>query len=186
MKKQTYLIALVVSIAAVIVAGVATWNLTMACPDLSGWGDGPKVSTDQNHTKLTGVTAYERHCYDRVVLDVGGQATRYSVQYMEQITSEGQGIALDLGGKAKLAVITQTASYNYDTDGKSTYTATVNQTLPGVGKTDFDGIKAIKWGGSFEGQSTIGIGTANRLPFRVVSQGNQLIIDVAHSTKKAE
>jgi hypothetical protein len=38
----------------------------------------------------------------------------------------------------------------------------------------------VAWAGSFEGQSTIGLGVRARLPFRVLQLPGRLVIDVAH------
>jgi len=45
--------------------------------------------------------------------------------------------------------------------------------------------RQIGWGGSFEGQTTIGLGVRARLPFRVLvlngpGSGSRLVVDVAH------
>ena len=46
--------------------------------------------------------------------------------------------------------------------------------------------RQVAWAGSFEGQSTVGLGLRARLPFRVTAvdgpgTGSRLVIDVAHS-----
>ena len=45
--------------------------------------------------------------------------------------------------------------------------------------------RQVAWAGSFEGQTTVGLGVRARLPFRVFAltgpgTGSRLVIDVAH------
>lgn len=54
-----------------------------------------------------------------------------------------------------------------------------------VGVNGWDTFRQVAWAGSFEGQTTIGLGVRARLPFRVFvldgpSGGSRLVIDVAH------
>jgi hypothetical protein len=71
----------------------------------------------------------------------------------------------------------------YDADGTPTY----QPANPGE-LTDVSGYRAFRqlaWAGSFEGQSTIGLGVRARLPFRTFTldgpgTGSRLVVDVAH------
>ena len=47
-------------------------------------------------------------------------------------------------------------------------------------------LRQVAWGGSWEGQTTIGVGTRARLPFKVTEltgpgDSTRLVIDVAHT-----
>jgi hypothetical protein len=51
--------------------------------------------------------------------------------------------------------------------------------------TGWQTFRQIAWAGSFEGQSTIGLGVRAKLPFRVLvlqgpGAGSRFVIDVAH------
>ena len=70
----------------------------------------------------------------------------------------------------------------YDNEGKATVDpATVSST----GVAGYRTFRDVEWAGSFEGQTTVGLGLRARLPFRVFSldgpgDGSRLIVDVAH------
>ena len=51
-------------------------------------------------------------------------------------------------------------------------------TMPNV--AGFTTFRQAADGGSFEGYTTIGLGVRARLPFRVTSSDDHLIVDVAH------
>ena len=51
---------------------------------------------------------------------------------------------------------------------------------PGVSVAGYDTFRSTRYGGSFEGLTTLGLGVRARLPFRVMKLGNRVIIDVAH------
>ncbi|HUC90272.1 MAG TPA: hypothetical protein VMR45_05715 [Patescibacteria group bacterium] len=157
------------------------WARRSACPSLSGWGTGIKANNSHSGTQLTGVTAVSWNCYDRVVINLGETAVHYNVRYVNDVTTQGKGDSLSLSGGAKLAIDIDAASYSTDSvPWQTVYPATVGQTLPGVNLNGYASLKDAKWGGSFEGQSTIGLGIKSKLSFRVVTDGNQMYIDIAH------
>jgi hypothetical protein len=71
----------------------------------------------------------------------------------------------------------------YDDVGNPTYRpANASELVDVSGWRTF---RQIAWAGSFEGQTTIGLGVRARLPFRVFildgpGTGSRLVIDVAH------
>lgn len=146
------------------------------------WGSlaksGSAHGSDLGH--VTGVRAGRHPCFDRFVVDIDGPAGDYWVQYQDQVTTEGQGVPIPLRGAADLAVVTARA---YDEMGDPTFTPADESEL-----VDLDGFRTLQqaaFGGSFEGQSTIGLGVRARLPFRVLvldgpGSGSRLVVDVAH------
>jgi hypothetical protein len=40
--------------------------------------------------------------------------------------------------------------------------------------------RQVAWAGSFEGVTTVGLGTRARLPFRVFTLPGRVVVDVAH------
>ena len=59
----------------------------------------------------------------------------------------------------------------------------VTSTPPG---SSYRTLRQVAWGGSWEGQTTIGVGTRARLPFKVTEltgpgDSTRLVIDVAHT-----
>ena len=94
---------------------------------------------------------------------------------------DGSGKLVPLAGGAKLRIILRAPAY--DDDGRATYRPADKTRL-----TDVDGYRTFRqlaWAGSFEGQSTVGLGVRARLPFRVMvldgpGAGARLVVDVAH------
>ncbi len=157
------------------------WVKRSACPDLTGWGTNIKANNSHSNTEMTGVTAVSWNCYDRIAINIGETAVHYNVNYVENVTTVGKGDNLSLGGGAKLRISIQAGAYSTATDDWQTvYPATVGQTLPGVDVNGYSVLRDVKWGGSFESNSTIGVGVKEKLPFRVVTEGNQVYVDIAH------
>jgi hypothetical protein len=178
----------------VVVAAVAAVLVGLVTPAAAAapycgitWGSLPKVSTAADTEVLTDVRAGRHDCYDRLVIDLTGQDNSfrsYDVHYVSQVHGEATGEVIPLRGGARLQVIVRAPAY--DADG-ATYTPGNPAELANV--TGYQTFRQIAWAGSFEGQSTIGLGVRARLPFRVLSlagtpdsdQGPRLVIDVAHS-----
>lgn len=143
------------------------------------WGSGTKSAPDTSNSSLTNVRTGRHDCYDRMVIDMNGPASGYNVQYVTNVYTDGKGELVPLAGGAKLQIIVQAPNYNVNT-GAVTYNAQVKKPLPGVNLTGYQTFRDAKWAGSFEGQSTIGLGVRARLPFRVFKLDNRVVVDVAH------
>ena len=145
------------------------------------WGSLPKTAADTSTSNetLNNVRTGRHDCFDRMVLDTSATGTGYDVRYVSNVYADGSGQLIPLTGGAKLQVVAQAPSYNPST-GAPTYAATVGQTLPGVNLTGYETFKSAKFVGSFEGQSTIGVGVRAQLPFRVMKLDNRVVVDVAH------
>jgi hypothetical protein len=50
-----------------------------------------------------------------------------------------------------------------------------------VNVTGYRTFRQVAWAGSYEGESTVGLGTRARLPFRVFILPGHLVVDVAHA-----
>lgn len=133
------------------------------CP--TGWGSLPKVNGASSQAHITAVRAGTNQCYDRLVFDINGPVTGYSVQYVSNVFAEGTGAVLPVTGGAKLEVIVRSLS---DTNR-----------MPSV--NGFPTFRSVVYGGSFEGQTTVGLGVRARLPFRVFTLSNpsRVVVDVA-------
>ena len=175
--------------AAVIGAGVlpAVAGATPYCGIT--WGSVAKSSPQMTGAPLTGVRAGHHDCYDRLVVDIAGRpAAGYDVRYIDPpYRADGSGTPLFVAGGAVLQVIARAPAY--DINGN----ATVPWGGPGTVITRPDQFDArgfttfedLVWGGSFEGQSSFGLGVRARLPFRVLQldgpgSGTRLVVDVAH------
>ncbi|MFH5823961.1 hypothetical protein [Georgenia sp. AZ-5] len=145
------------------------------------WGSLAKVDQDYSSAQLVNVRAGRHTCFDRLVLDVRGDVTGYNVRYVTQVTEDGSGRAVPLRGGARLAVIAHVPAY--DDNGNATYSPGNPRELVNV--SGFRTFRQVAWAGSFEGQSTVGLGVRARLPFRVFildgpGQNSRLVVDVAH------
>jgi hypothetical protein len=143
------------------------------------WGSLPKnINGTGDPGSLTNVRTGRHDCYDRMVVDTTRSNAGYHVSYVPEVYADGSGQLITLTGGAKLQVIVQSPAY--DTNYNPTYGGVVNRPLPGVNLAGYQTFKSAKWAGSFEGQSTIGLGVRARLPFRVLQLDKRVVIDVAH------
>lgn len=168
-----------------VVAAVTTMGLVFA-PVASAapycgirWGSLPKTTADTSNSSLTNVRTGRHACFDRMVFDMNGSASGYNVRYVSNVYTDGAGKLVPLSGGAKLRVIVHAPSYNPN-NYAVTYKATVGKTLPGVNLKGYKTFRSAKFAGSFEGQSTVGLGVRAKLPFRVFKIDNRVVIDVAH------
>lgn len=150
------------------------------------WGSLPESSAASTiGGEVTDVRAGRHACFDRLVVDLRGPAaaTGYSVRYVDGLYEVGSGAPIPLTGGATLEVIVQAPAY--DRHGHATYLPADPDRV-----VDVDGFRTFRqvaFAGSFEGQTTVGIGTRARLPFRTFTlvgapgeDAVRLVIDVAH------
>ncbi|WP_444543697.1 AMIN-like domain-containing (lipo)protein, partial [Nocardia takedensis] len=105
-----------------------------------------------------------------------------SDRYVEQVAMDGSGTPVPLRGGAYLNLTVNAPSY--DDAGAPTYAPANRSELADV--RDYRTFHQVAWAGSFEGQTTIGVGTRARLPFQahtVTGPGanSRIVVDVAHS-----
>ncbi|ONI71620.1 hypothetical protein BWI15_15775 [Kribbella sp. ALI-6-A] len=162
-------------------AGASTTTTTATtCP--TGWGSLPEASTYRGAGTLTGVRTGRHACFDRVVFDVKGAPSWFRVHYVENVSTVGQGEIVPLRGGAKLEIVLSVPSY--DDAGRSTYSPANPNELSNV--TGYRTFRQLATAGSFEGETTIGLGVRARLPFRVFTLAgtgttSRIVVDVAHS-----
>jgi hypothetical protein len=153
------------------------------------WGSLAKSAPEMTGAALTGARAGHHECYDRLVFDVAGHpAAGYDVRYIEPpYRADGSGDPLFVAGGAVLQVIVRAPAY--DADGNPTTpwrgAGTVITRPDQFDARGFTTFEDLVWGGSFEGQSSFGLGVRARLPFRVFQldgpgDGTRLVVDVAH------
>lgn len=144
------------------------------------WGSLLKENAATTTQSLTNIRTGQHDCYDRIVFDLTGtSATGYHAEYVTNVYADGSGQLIPVSGGAKIQIVVRAPAYN--TNGTPTYNATVGATLPGVNLTGYKTFRDAKYAGSFEGQTTIGLGVRAKLPFRVTTSGNHVIVDVAHA-----
>lgn len=145
------------------------------------WGSLPESKSGTSKATVTDVRAGRHSCYDRLVIDFKGKIKGYDVRYVKAVYTEGEGRRVPLSGDADLRIIVKAPAY--DSDGDATYRP--DSRTRAVSVSGFRTFKQVAFLGSWEGQTTFGLGTRARLPFRTFildrSGGrSRLVIDVAH------
>lgn len=152
---------------------------TTACP--KGWGSLPETNSRMTAAPITNVRTGRHACFDRLVVDVRGRAPGYDVRYVSNVTQDGSGFVVPLRGGAKLQIIVRAPAHTLA--GQQTYRPANKRELTNV--AGYSTFRQVAYGGSFEGQTTIGLGVRARLPFRVFTlagpgSNTRLVVDVAH------
>jgi hypothetical protein len=159
------LVALALTVTAATGAAVAVPAPASADGCAVRWGSQPKTATATRPATLTGVRTGQHTCFDRLVLDVSTNGTGWSVRYVSAVRTEGRGAVLPLRGGAFLEVVEKAAT---------------TRRLPMPGVAGYRTFRQVADGGSFEGQTTLGLGVRARLPFRVLVLDRRVVVDVAH------
>lgn len=148
------------------------------------WGSLPRDAGAHTTEHVTDVRSGRHACFDRLVVDLDGAGSLrpgYRVEYVDQVTADGSGDVVPLRGGAAVRIIVR-APASTD-EGTPTYTAADPREL--VDLTGYRTFRQAAWAGSFEGQTTIGLGVRARLPMRAFTldgpgTGHRLVVDVAH------
>jgi len=161
------------------------------CPAVY-WGSLPKVAGGSGPAgSVFDVRTGQHACFDRLVVDIGGSGPAgYHIEYVDDVYTEGQGSVVTLIGGAKINIIARAPSYDIDT-GFITYSPidqAHSQQLTDL--TGYRTFQQLAFAGSFEGQTTFGLGVRARLPMRAFvlggpGSGQRLVLDVAHSWSHA-
>jgi hypothetical protein len=161
-------VATVPAVAPAAPAVTASATATTACP--RGWGSLPEANSRMVQSPLLSVRTGRHACFDRLVVDLHGRAAGYDVRYVTTVRTEGAGDPVPLRGGARLQIVVRTPSY----------------TPPRIGSVaGYSTFRQVAFAGSFEGQTTLGLGVRARLPFRVYTlagpgTNTRLVVDVAH------
>ncbi|WP_241175693.1 hypothetical protein [Modestobacter sp. KNN46-3] len=154
--------------------GIRWGSLPESQPPASPWGT------------ITDVRTGQHPCFDRLVVDLQGAegSAGYFVRYVDQVGAQGSGTPVPVRGGAVLQVVVQAPAY--DDTYEPTYQPADRTEVVDV--TGARTLRQVAWGGSFEGQTTLAVGTRARLPFRVFvlagapgqPDGARVVVDVAH------
>ncbi|MGO1056411.1 AMIN-like domain-containing (lipo)protein [Crossiella sp. CA198] len=168
---------------ALLLAALAAMALTApltasATPGYCGlaWGSTDKHANPTTTAELTNIRAGRQDCFDRLVIDLRGVADGYTVRYVPEMTEDPTGNPVPLRGGAILSVKVDAPAY--DEHGNLTYHPANRAELVNV--TGYQTFRQVAWAGSFEGQTLVGLGVRARLPFRVFTLPNRVVVDVAH------
>jgi len=143
-----------------------------------GWGSTPEDDRTGSSAELVGVRAGRHPCFDRLVLDFDGDVAGYLVHYVDQVHQDGSGHVLPVAGGGRLQVVATAPSIATD----ALFTGRGTDVVDTTGYRTF---RQVAFAGSFEGQTTLGLGVRARLPFRVLlldgpGDGSRMVVDVAH------
>jgi hypothetical protein len=158
----------------------------VTCPVVY-WGSLPKSAPADGPTEtIVNVRTGAHACYDRLVVDINGSGpVGYDIRYVDTVYTEGRGDVVALAGGAKIQIVVHAPNYDINT-GQITYTpidqAHSQQLTNLAGYRTF---RQVAFGGSFEGQTTFGLGVRAHLPMRAFvlsgpGAGQRLVVDVAH------
>jgi hypothetical protein len=114
--------------------------------------------------------------FDRVVFEVDGTGTPgWSVQYVDDPSSQGSGEPVDVEGDAVLQVVLTGVGYPYDT-GVDEYAS-----HDPLSAADTETVTEVVFDGTFEGQTEAFVGTAAEVPFRVylLEGPTRVVLEVA-------
>jgi hypothetical protein len=179
--RATVVRSLVVAVAAAVLPVAAATTSAQAAPYCGiTWGSLARSSSRMVPGPLTSVRAGRHTCYDRLVVDLKGRAPGYTVEYVNAVVTEGQGAVVPLRGGAKLLVVVRAPAVA--ANGIDAYDPTNKTEVVNV--SGFTTFRQVAYAGSFEGQTSLGLGVRARLPFRVFTiqdaTTSRLVIDVAH------
>ena len=145
------------------------------------WGSGLKRSAPANSpdSPLDDIRAGQHECFDRMVFDLDGPAAGYRIQYVDAVHAQGTGDVIPLrAGGASIEIVLKLPAD--DGQGNPTYDGVSPRRLPRIDLSGFETFRVAKYGGSFEGRTTIALGVRARLPMRVAKVDDRIVLDVAH------
>lgn len=174
---KRWMAAFLAGVAAVVIVVVALPAQAAAPYCGIRWGSLPKDANSGSPGELIDIRAGRHACFDRLVFDMSGPAKGYFVRYVDQVQRDGSGEVVPLRGGARLEVVVTAPAAPTD----AWFTPT-GELLNTSGCRTF---RHVAWAGTFEGQSTVGLGVRARLPFRVFildgpGTGSRVVLDVAH------
>ena len=145
------------------------------------WGSLMKDAPGMSEAQVTNVRTGQHYCFDRLVIDLNGPVSGYTVRYVPQVVQDGSGLPVPLRGQAFLQITVNAPAY--DDNSNPTYDPGDPNELTDV--SGYQTFRQVAWANSFEGYSSLGLGVRARLPFRVFTlegpdAGSRLVIDVAH------
>ena len=176
--RRTPAIVLALSAALTVVAVAGSASAHPSAPYCGqAWGSLPERDRTGHGGDIGDVRAGRHACFDRLVVDVVGEDPGYQVRYVGSVTTEGRGDPVPLRGAADLEVIVDARAEQGD--------EWFQQDRDMIDTRGHRTFRQVAHAGSFEGQTTFGLGVRARLPFRAFvldkpGPGSRLVVDVAH------
>ncbi|MFC7382524.1 AMIN-like domain-containing (lipo)protein [Sphaerisporangium rhizosphaerae] len=124
---------------------------------------------------VTGARFAAHPGFDRVVIDLRGAKTGYSVDWVRKLYEDGSGKLVDIKGGAYLQVMLKPANAHTE-NGRPTFPRTP------VLRPGLPNLLGVVRTGDYEGVVTVALVLRERAGFRVFEQSDpaRLVIDVAH------
>jgi hypothetical protein len=126
--------------------------------------------------EVTGIRVGRHAHFDRIVVDLDGAAPGYTVRYVRTLRRDPSGNVANLLGPKSLRIVLSPANGHDVNTGDSTLTT------PRRTKWRFDEVRETRVLGDFEAAFTVGVGLADKTPFRVRTLHNptRIVVDVHH------
>ncbi|MGP9707527.1 AMIN-like domain-containing (lipo)protein [Brachybacterium sp. AOP24-D1-21] len=145
------------------------------------WGSLPESATGMSSAQIKNLRSGRHSCFDRLVVDLQGDVSGYTVQYVSRVSQLGSGFTVPLSGAADLEILINAPAH----DGDYRATFSPRHRTQAVNVDGYRTFRQVAFSGSFEGQTLIGLGVRARLPMRTFvldgpGDGSRLVIDVAH------
>ncbi|ASK65846.1 hypothetical protein CFK39_08410 [Brachybacterium avium] len=145
------------------------------------WGSLPESASGMSSAQIENLRTGRHTCFDRLVIDLEGDVSGYSVAYVNRVSELGSGSTVPLSGGADLSILVEAPAY----DSSSGATYSPRNRSHAVNVNGYRTFRQVAFSGSFEGQTLIGLGVRARLPMRVFTldgpgDSSRLVIDVAH------
>jgi hypothetical protein len=105
---------------------------------------------------ITNLRAGRHSCFDRLVVDLHAKGANYSVRYLRVVLNQGEGAPIPLRGSARLENVVKALINDVNT-GAQTFHFANRKELSNV--KGFAPLRQVSFGGSFEGYTTIGLGS---------------------------
>jgi hypothetical protein len=140
------------------------------------WGSGVKSAPGTATAEMIGLRAGPQPCFDRLVFDLRGPADGYWVSYVNEVSEEATGDVVPVRGGARLHVAVHAPAI----DGNYDPTYVFDDPAELVDVTSFQTFRQVAWAGTHHGTTSIGLGVRARLPFRVFTLPDRIVVDVAH------
>jgi hypothetical protein len=168
----TIVVTLVAASIVLVAPGLASTQTLAACP--TGWGSLPENDPAMGTGEIDNLRAGVNTCFDRFVVEIDGPSAGYRAEYVANVTADGSGNVVNLqNSPAKIQLIVRHPWFSGPAVGAKV-----------VSVNGFPVFRDLRYAGSFEGQTTFGIGVRARLPFRVFELPgghSRIVIDVART-----
>jgi len=140
------------------------------------WGSGTKATVGTATADMIGLRAGRHACFDRLVFDFRGPVDGYWVSYVDQVTAEATGDVVPVSGGARLQVSVHASAY----DDSYNLTYEFGDPAELVDVTGYQTFRQVAWARTHHGTTSVGLGVRARLPFRVFTLPDRIVVDVAH------